>query len=75
MSRLTNAELAQFDQAAYAEKWLKANDDKNDQRKVLSELCYKDMIDQIRTVIKAGFNPDVHNFRPIVGPSSCRVSF
>jgi len=68
MSCLTTAELAQFDQATYVAKWLEAND-VDAQRKVLSQLCSHGLIDQIRIVITAGFNPNVHNFRPVIGPS------
>ena len=73
MSCLTTAELAQFDQATYVAKWLEAND-VDAQRKVLSQLCSHGLIDQIRIVITAGFNPNVHNFRPVIGPSGRHVS-
>ena len=73
MSVKSNAELAQFDNEKTVAKWKSVAND-NEQRQVLSQLCYLEYTDQIKTVIKAGVNPNVHNHKPIQGPSNL-VSF
>ena len=64
----SKAELAQFDNEQSVVKWMSVTDD-NEQRRVLSQLCYFELIDQIKTVINAGVAPNVHNHKPHQGPS------
>ena len=73
MSVKSKAELAQFDNEQSVVKWMSITDD-NEQRRVLSQLCYMEYTDQIKTVINAGVSPNVHNHKPHQSASSF-VSF
>ena len=56
----SKAELIQYGDRKFSEKWVKATD-AEEQRRVLSELVTFKKLDEIKLLIELGVNPNVHN--------------
>ena len=56
----SKAELIQYGDRKFSEKWVKATD-AEEQRRILSELVTFKKLDEIKLLIELGVNPNVHN--------------